>query len=219
MDRCLKFCAVYAVPLALGVVSCSGSADERTEATRAETERQSIRDTISLSKAQTDRSRWDEAAALIRHLPPSAFPEAPVAVRDRLIADGCSVPQAYHSSTPHNVISGEFAAPGQTDWAALCTRGDSAGIVIVWGGPAQCPAPIAWGQNRDALQGIGQERIGYSRAIAAANMDDILEHAKTYGGPPPPARDHSGIDDAFIGKASVVRFCSNRQWFILQGAD
>jgi hypothetical protein len=89
----------------------------------------------------------------------------------------------------------------------------------VWGGPSQCPSPIAWAKHRSSLQGIGEGRIGYSRAINAASMAYILEHAEAYGGPPPPARDHSGIDDAFIGKASVVRFCSNGEWFILQGAD
>lgn len=159
MDRCLKFCAVYAVPLALGVVSCSGSADERTEATRAETERQSIRDTISLSKAQTDRSRWDEAAALIRHLPPSAFPEAPVAVRDRLIADGCSVPQAYHSSTPHNVISGEFAAPGQTDWAALCTRGDPRESLLYGADPPNALPRLHGGKTEMHCRELGKSAL------------------------------------------------------------
>lgn len=145
MYRCLKVCFGYCVLLATSsaFASCARSADEPPEVTRTESGNDTHRDTINRSQAEITPSAWDEAAASIRHLAPSVFTEAPAAVRNHLIEDGCTVPQAYNDSTRHNVISGEFAAPGQIDWAALCTRGDSAGIVIVWGGPVRCPSPIA----------------------------------------------------------------------------
>lgn len=221
MQRCLQLRVLYSAMLVTlaGFISCSGSADERGEAAHAPAYSHPVRDTISVGKDEIGLGLWKEAAALVRQLSPASFGEAPANVRKRLTEEGCSVPQAFYPSTPHNLISGEFAAPGQVDWAALCTQGDSAGIVLVWGGPSRCPSPIAWSKNEDYLQGIGEGRIGYSRAITAASIAFILERAKEYGGPPPPSSDHSGINDAFIEKASGVHFCSSGRWFSLQGSD
>jgi hypothetical protein len=117
------------------------------------------------------------------------------------------------------VIKGRFASPDQEDWAALCTRGDSSVIAVAWGGPARCPAPFAQSADRDWFQGIGSNQVGYSHAIGTATMEFIQRMAEAFNGPPPPARDHDGINNAFVEKASVVHFCHNGRWYQLQGMD
>ena len=78
----------------------------------------------SFSLAQFDASKadWGRADRDIRRLPPSAFPQLPANLVQDLQRRGCTIPQAHHKKQPHNVIKGEFAKPGQTDWAVLCSE-------------------------------------------------------------------------------------------------
>ena len=49
--------------------------------------------------------------------------DVPLNIQQRFSDMGCTIPQLHEFWTaerPHNIISGEFAAKGQTDWAALC---------------------------------------------------------------------------------------------------
>lgn len=158
------------------------------------------------------------AAVALRHLPLDSF-KVPELVRFAFAAYRCDVPQPYAATMPTNVISGNFAAPDQTDWAALCTHGDSSYIMIVWGGRANCPTPTAAAANADFLQTVGNGQIGYSRGIGEAGAEYIRERAREHGGPRPPATNHAGIEDAFLGKASIIHYCYAGQWLALQGAD
>jgi hypothetical protein len=58
-----------------------------------------------------------------------------------------------------------------------------------------------------------------SAAISTVGRAFILSHYRAYGGPKPPAIDHEGIDDAFVGKASIVHYLHAGQWLDLTGAD
>ena len=73
--------------------------------------------------------------------------------------------------------------------------------------------------DRDYLQGIGGEEIGYSREISAVGGDHILEHCHAHGGPTPPPMDHEGIEHSFMEKASTVLYYYNGEWLSLTGAD
>ena len=68
-----------------------------------------------------DAAMFTRSLSLIRHLPPAAFPEAPPHVRKILDQENCQIPQVYGDHRPGNLIRGEFALRGQTDWAALCS--------------------------------------------------------------------------------------------------
>jgi len=57
----------------------------------------------------------------VLRLRPTAFPEPPKNLITELERRGCTVPQPY-TSRKANVIRGEFAKPGQTDWAVLGKR-------------------------------------------------------------------------------------------------
>ena len=186
--------------IAVGILACADATPDT--GTQSQAQPASAGDTARASTVLVT----DEPPG-IRLFALDSFPSLPTNVRAQLSQRGCSVPQAYHSLDPHNVISGEFAAPGQTDWAALCAQGDSAAIVVVWGGPTRCDTPVE-----------GME-ISNWRAIGGASMEYILEHAREFNGPAPPAKDHAGINNIYVGKASEVLFCHQGKWVKLQGAD
>jgi len=165
------------------------------------------------------KRQFDEAERRIVRLPPTAFPELPGMVVRELQRRGCTIPQTPFTKKPHNVIRGEFAKPGQTDWAVLCSVKGVSTIVVFWNGSERNPAEIGGMEDRNFLQGITASEIGYSRGISPVGKDFIVRHYNAYGGPKPPPIDHQGIDDAFIEKTSVVWYFHNGQWLKLTGAD
>ena len=58
-----------------------------------------------------------------------------------------------------------------------------------------------------------------SREIEAVDRNYITVHYRAYGGPKPPPIDHKGINDVFVGKASVVYYLYKGEWLQLTGAD
>ncbi|MFB3923858.1 MAG: hypothetical protein ACE145_19210 [Terriglobia bacterium] len=162
---------------------------------------------------------WETAAKEIKRLPPSAFKRLPVRYRSRLKDLGCTIPQVPSIAKHHNVVAGEFAKAGQTDWAVLCSRMGKSSVLVFWGGADECPSELAPGDDKLVLQGMSEGRIEYSRMISPVAPKSILEYQKAYGGPKPPPLSHQGIEDAFVGKASVVYYCYQGSWVRLQGAD
>jgi hypothetical protein len=166
------------------------------------------------------RDDWAAAARAIRRLPPADFPQLPRAVREALKQRRCTVPQSFYPERPHNVVSGAFARPGQRDWAVLCSVEGRSAILIFWaGGVTLAPAELAPADDATFLQGIGDGKIGYSRAIDRADTAWIREHAEAYDGPLPKRLDHDGINDAFVEKASQVLYYEDGAWQGLAGSD
>jgi hypothetical protein len=211
--------------LAVAAVSCSGAPDSPVVRSEAESEPAGHTPTPATHQGNAGEAVvinddiWDLAASAIRHVPPDSFPNVPSSIKSVFEAHRCAIPQAFDAPQLRNVISGEFAVAGQSDWAALCTRGDSAAVFIHWGGPVTCPSPIASSANRDYLQTTAPDWIEYSRLISVASMEFILSRAREYDGPTPPSTDHSGINDAFLEKGSVVHYCHEGRWFRLAGVD
>lgn len=165
------------------------------------------------------KRKFDEAERRIVRLPPTAFPALPRNVVRKLQRLGCTIPQEAYTNDPHNVIRGEFAKPGQTDWAALCSVNGVSSILAFWNGSEKNPASIAPMGDLNYLQGITQTEIRYSRRIRAVGKEFIVRHHQAYGGPTPPPIDHQGIDNAFIEKASVTWYFHGGKWLELTGAD
>ena len=117
---------------------------------------------------------WDKAEAEIRRLVPEELREVPEVVRKFAAEHGCTVPQFEGKpSVQTNILFGEFAAPGQTDWAFLCSASGSSEILVRWGGPVQCPFKFGAAPDRSSLEGSvsmhnGQvvRRIQYLREAA-----------------------------------------------------
>ena len=88
-------------------------------------------------------------------------------------------------------------------------------ILVFQGGSAMEVMELASQPDSDFLQGYGEGVIGFSRAIGVASPKYIREHGWPKSRPP----DHDGVDDGFLGKASVVWYLSEGSWQRLPGAD
>lgn len=156
----------------------------------------------------------------ISRLPPSAFSQLPENIIEYLHRKGCSIPQSYVRSEPHNVISGEFARRGQIDWAALCSRNGQSSVMVFWRGSTTSVAEIAKALDSTFLQVVsGDGKIAFSRSIEAVGRDYILSHQQASRGQKPPEITHQGINDAYLEKGSVVLYYHRGNWLRLQGAD
>jgi hypothetical protein len=162
---------------------------------------------------------WSAADSATLRLSPTAFPELPAGIVRALLARDCKVPQLWGVEEPHNVVRGEFARPGQKDWAVLCSRAGHSTLLVFWGSLADSVAELGLAADQGFLQGVGEGQIGFSRRISVVGREYILDHYREYGGPKPPPIDHDGIDDAFDGKVSVVLYYYKGEWLTLQGAD
>lgn len=176
--------------------------------------------TASFAQVPDDlERRFDEAERAIVRLPPSAFRQLPRNLVRKLQRQGCTIPQTLFAKNPHNVIRGEFAKPGQTDWAVLCSVKGVSSILVFWNGSEKNAAEIAPMEDRIFLQEATPPQIGFSRAINPVGKDFILRHYDAYGGPKPPPINHLGIDGAFLEKASEVWYFDAGKWLKLTGAD
>ena len=163
---------------------------------------------------------WQAANAATVRLKPSAFPELPVIVRRFLERRGCEIPQAFSDKTPHNVVRGRFTSATQVDIAVLCSKARVSTVLVFRGGMTSMVAELA----RRPDEGFPQVAdaggvVGYSRALGVVTPSYIREHHAAYGGPKPPRLDHDGINDMFVGKASIVWYWYRGRWLQLQGAD
>lgn len=166
---------------------------------------------------------WARADSLVVRLSPDAFSDVlPAPVIVALHERECTIPQAtaYHSQ-PHNVIRGAFTRSGREDWAVLCSRrGRSVILVFRAGSPADV-SELAASEDRVWLQGGAGDAIDFSRSIAAVDAAYIRRQHERHPDStvPPEPLDHEGIEDIFIGKASVIHYFHDGRWLMLQGAD
>ena len=174
--------------------------------------------------AQTANNHITVPDREIRRLPPESFPALPPAVAAELRRRGCLVPQTWMADRigePHNVISGEFERPGQTDWAVLCSIKGTSSLLVFWDGRAADVEQVPGGTVPDEvyLQGVGGGRFGFGRLIQAVGRDVILRYLADNTGEESSPIDHQGINDAFLEKGSTVHYRSGGQWLRLPGAD
>jgi len=88
----------------------------------------------------------------VKRISPLLF--SPLTVPDEIVNKlntmGCKVPQAATIHEPHNIINGEFAISGQTDWAAVCSKETGTSFIIVlWGGKSPCSSIIDSSKDPD----------------------------------------------------------------------
>jgi hypothetical protein len=167
----------------------------------------------------TAQNRSETKALSAIYLRPAAFPELPSDVSKDLERRGCQIPQQAYAHEHTNVIRGEFARAGQTDWAVLCSVRGTSRILVYWNGKGQNPAEIAPSKDSAFSNKDAAGKVQFLRGISAVNKEFILTHYQAYGGPTPPPIDHEGIDDAFLEKASIVWYFYREAWLPLSGAD
>lgn len=158
--------------------------------------------------------------AKVVRLPVDAFPGAPEPVRRTLREKGCLVPQTYLPGPPHNLISGRFLRADELHWAALCSRNEATGLLLLAADGTVVDEVEPFRSDADHLNGIDIEATqGFNWAIDAVGRDYILEHHARYGGPEPPPIDHDGINSAVVERASTVLYWHGGEWLELTGAD
>jgi hypothetical protein len=163
------------------------------------------------------QDRWAQADEQLSRLAPSAFTKVPPSVIQALEAKRCTIPQASGDPAPHNLIRGSFARPGQTDWAALCSRARASAIVIIWGGASDCSDELEVREDRSYFQRVAGDKIVYTRRIAAISPDGIQRLYQRYSGVKPPVSNRQGIEDITEGKGSEIRLCHDGRWVELTG--
>ncbi len=163
--------------------------------------------------AQPTRDDWRRADEAIVRLQPGDFPDLPPELRAALEHRGCTIPQPYDAGgRKKNVITGEFTSAGQTDWAVLCSHERRSAILVFRGGRSGQVDTLAEEPDSQYLQVVaGGQKIGYSRLLAVAPPRVIRQHF--------PHGNHDGIEDTFMGKASVVWYRSGGKWIRVSGAD
>lgn len=163
----------------------------------------------------------------IRRLRAREVPSLPGPIARALEERECTIPQAWLYDepgnrlyrTPHNVVSGSFRRNGQTDWAILCSRRDSTGIMVFWGGDPGTVTEIQQSADEDWTQDVdGKGNLGYSRQLGVAHPARILDHNPSFGSVPETSR-HDGIEDSFIEKGSTIHYYEDGEWRELDGAD
>jgi hypothetical protein len=160
-----------------------------------------------------------EPQARIARLSPAAIRGLPANLAKDLQRRGCTIPQEAHTKKLNNVIKGEFAKPGQKDWAVLCSIEGVSTILVFWNGSDKNPAAIAPMEDRIYIQAFKKSQFSYSRELRPVGKTFIMLRHDAYGGPKPPAINHQGINDEFIDKGSVVWYFYNGQWLKLSGAE
>ncbi len=171
---------------------------------------------LAFSSRAAAQMEWNVAVERITRLSPGAFWNLS---RDAVVAlevEGCTVPQAWGENEPHNVIVGWFGAPGQDDWAVLCSKEENSSIVVMWGGPVSCPTPIAPPlADQSFLQGVGLDGILFSRGIASIRLDP-----RYWAYPQSPLLDsltHDAISDTFYEKGATAYYCEGGVWLEFNG--
>ncbi len=167
---------------------------------------------IFASSTLCEADKWSDAEKEIKTRSPQEYSALPRSVVSKLIEMKCIIPQDYYPQ-PSNVIKGEFAKRGQTDYAALCSKSQGkTSIRVIWGGAAKCKAELNEDRDRSYLMEIGNNRIGYARRLDVIPSQYIKEHLSLSG-----TEAHEAIKDAFDGKGSKVKYCDNGKWVDVSG--
>jgi hypothetical protein len=148
--------------------------------------------------------------AVPKKLAPSAFRALPPGVRSRIERDGCLIPQNRYDPNPRqriNVITGQFAKRGQTDWAILCWKGeDNVTLKVYWGGPNRCPE-ISGAHNEFDDIAITRISIASMRDAAVAYEQKI------------PPLTHEGINEGIGETGAVALYCDGSRWLNIVTSD
>jgi predicted N-acetyltransferase YhbS len=158
-------------------------------------------------------------ASAPRRLRPSAFTTITEPIQQNLAQRGCSVPQTYADSLPHNVVSGRFTSPEQLDVAVLCLRDTTSVILVYRAGLIDSVSEVASRPHLRAELSDTGAGFTFSRALGIADSAFIQSRFEAYGGTRPPPLDHHGLNDIFPGKGSVVWYWHRGRWLQLQGSD
>ena len=153
---------------------------------------------------------------LIRHLPPSSFPQLPMVIQDELTDRGCLIPQTYEAHRPENVIHGSFEGPGTSDWAVLCSVHGMVSLLVFFGSNPEHPYRLASEPETERLQTYDlSQSLGFNWGIDRASPGDVSE-SQTRIFPPPPPLTHDAIADSVVEHSTIYHYYSHGAWTLVQ---
>ena len=145
-------------------------------------------------------------AAVVKYLPPAAFPELPGKVVSELQSRKCMVPQfpkGWTMTERINVTRGEFAKPGQKDWAVVCAGATEVTLLIFWNGSEKEPAELP----------IGERNAYWFSGLIA---QDLLKR-KYADKMPALTMDHDGIGVTNSTEQTTIQFFQDGKWTSFRG--
>jgi hypothetical protein len=160
-------------------------------------------------------------SAQSRYLKPADFPELPVLIQQKLNQLGCVIPQSSDDTTPHNVVSGHFARPGQVDWAVICSKKGKSTVMVFWGRPNACAAR-PWGPYKDKGINVSLDSNSGKKGLflrlkvrSPESARAVLEHLRQKNA----NLTHESLEYFHPGTGVRVEYCSSGRWRELWHAD
>jgi hypothetical protein len=155
---------------------------------------------------------------IVRHLPPSSFPDLPDAVADELSQRGCLIPQTYQAHQPENAVHGSFQRAGSLDWAVLCSVKGTVTLLVFFDGSAK-PSVLASAHETQRLQVHESNGVlGFDWGIGTASPQAIHD-AQNGLSPRPPRPDHDALVDSVVDRKTIYRYFANGSWAQLEMPD
>jgi hypothetical protein len=149
---------------------------------------------------------------VIRHLPPSSFPDLPESVATSLKERGCLIPQTYQAHRPENVVRGSFERPGSSDWAVLCSAQGRVSLLVFFADAPATPAVLATDGETNCLQAYNSTRVlGFNWGIDVATPDAVHE-AQIGLSPRPPRLDHDAVADSVVDRTTAYHYFKDGAW-------
>jgi len=155
------------------------------------------------------------ARYLVRHLPPSSFPDLPERIGNLVTRRGCLIPQTYQAHRPENVIHAALERAGSDDWALLCSVKGTVSLLVFFGNSPEQPVTLATAPETERLQAHDSSRVlGFDWGIDPASPAQIheaqsgLEHR-------PPAPNHDALADSVVDHRTVYHFYTKGGWTLI----
>jgi hypothetical protein len=155
--------------------------------------------------------RRKAAEAAILRLPASSVARLPAPIREYMDVRRLRIPQGFTD----NVISGEFARRGQTDWAVLASREHVSSILVFWQGRTDIEPDTLLTDPDFRAAGYYRGHPAYFRTLRTETRAAIM---KWYGFDLPgknmfplPAVEHEGIVQSY-GYNVVLLYRDRGEW-------
>ncbi|MBW7996528.1 MAG: hypothetical protein FVQ81_08190 [Candidatus Glassbacteria bacterium] len=222
--------------LAVFCTACGGGADSGAEKPAPEA-RMRQQTGLSALHADTATSLMDTRPPINKYNTPYLFPhehpDLPEPIADWLSERGYVIPQNIPEHFPDqlkeemypvNVVRGEFARAGQTDYAVLSTDGKKTCIFVFWNATVDSFDIIdkqPWYINREyKFTSLDMDCCSFYIWIAKKELI-LRQHdlASEYADVPLPPIEHDGIDYGIYESGSNILYYSNCEWIVLPGAD
>jgi hypothetical protein len=166
--------------------------------------------------AQDQAADFETAARAASRLSPTAFSGLPAPVAAALVEARCAIPQYRFDgdSLANNLLPGQFAAAGQLDYAALCSRDGHTALIVIWGGPSHCASNTKDAADVDAMTGAG-EGVFFSRRIESLTPQRARDFV-WLAGAGLQQLDHDGIVHSSGEYQTSILYCRRGEWIEIE---